>query len=199
MQSIPENLARFKSEGDINISLHRAEWQDAVLNTETRDLLEEDARYFLHQSLSTPCMNVLRACEGIYIEDLQGRRYMDFHGNNVHQVGFGNPDVIAAIKAQLDELPFCPRRYTNRPAVNLAKKLVGIAPGNEQGTVLPRWNECNRHGAQSSSGGHWPPQDNFDVGFVPRGLTRCYLGWRRSHLPPRNWPTATRYRARATA
>jgi len=121
MQSIPENLARFKSEGDINISLHRAEWQDAVLNTETRDLLEEDARYFLHQSLSTPCMNVLRACEGIYIEDLQGRRYMDFHGNNVHQVGFGNPDVIAAIKAQLDELPFCPRRYTNRPAVNLAK------------------------------------------------------------------------------
>ena len=76
MQSIPENLARFKSEGDINISLHRAEWQDAVLNTETRDLLEEDARYFLHQSLSTPCMNVLRACEGIYIEDLQGRRYM---------------------------------------------------------------------------------------------------------------------------
>ena len=121
MQSIPENLARFKSEGDINISLHRAEWQDAVLNTETRDLLEEDARYFLHQSLSTPCMNALRACEGIYIEDLQGRRYMDFHGNNVHQVGFGNPDVIAAIKAQLDELPFCTRRYTNRPAVNLAK------------------------------------------------------------------------------
>ena len=130
MQSIPENLARFKSEGDINISLHRAEWQDAALNTETRDLLEEDARYFLHQSLSTPCMNALRACEGIYIEDLQGRRYMDFHGNNVHQVGFGNPDVIAAIKAQLDELPFCTRRYTNRPAVNLAKKLVEIAPGN---------------------------------------------------------------------
>ncbi len=130
MQSIPENLARFKSEGDINISSRRAEWQTAALDTETRDLLEEDARYFLHQSLSTPCMNALRACEGIYIEDLQGRRYMDFHGNNVHQVGFGNPDVIAAIKAQLDELPFCTRRYTNRPAVDLAKKLAEIAPGN---------------------------------------------------------------------
>ncbi|MAE20191.1 aspartate aminotransferase family protein [Candidatus Poribacteria bacterium] len=127
---MPENLARFKSEGDINISSRRAEWQTAALDTETRDLLEEDARYFLHQSLSTPCMNALRACEGIYIEDLQGRRYMDFHGNNVHQVGFGNPDVIAAIKAQLDELPFCTRRYTNRPAVDLAKKLAEIAPGN---------------------------------------------------------------------
>ena len=45
----------------------------------------------------------MQSCEGIYIEDLQGRRYMDFHGNNVHQVGFSNPDVIAAIKKQLDE------------------------------------------------------------------------------------------------
>ena len=55
--------------------------------------------------------------------------YMDFHGNNVHQVGFSNPDVIAAIKNQLDELPFCTRRYTNRVAVDLAKKLARIAPG----------------------------------------------------------------------
>ena len=55
---------------------------------------------------------------------------MDFHGNNVHQVGFANPDVIAAIKNQLDELPFCTRRYTNRRAVQLAKKLAQIAPGD---------------------------------------------------------------------
>jgi 4-aminobutyrate aminotransferase len=55
---------------------------------------------------------------------------MDFHGNNVHQVGFGHPRVIAAIKAQLQELPFCPRRYTNEPAVRLAEKLAQLAPGN---------------------------------------------------------------------
>src|SRR5260370_3124298 len=55
---------------------------------------------------------------------------MDFHGNNVHQVGFRNPRVIAAIKAQLDQLPFCPRRYTNFPAIRLAKKLAELAPGN---------------------------------------------------------------------
>jgi 4-aminobutyrate aminotransferase len=53
---------------------------------------------------------------------------MDFHGNYVHQVGFANPAVIAAIKAQLDDLPFCTRRYTNRPAVALAKKLAALAP-----------------------------------------------------------------------
>jgi 4-aminobutyrate aminotransferase len=55
---------------------------------------------------------------------------MDFHGNNVHQVGFANPDVIAVVKTQLDELSFSPRRYTNRVAVELAKKLAELAPGD---------------------------------------------------------------------
>ena len=119
-----------KSEGDINISPLRGKWQEAQINRESRDLLDEDARFFLKQSLSTPCLNALRACEGIYIQDLQGRRYMDFHGNNVHQVGFSNPDVIAAIKHQLDDLSFCTRRYTNRVAVDLAKKLSEITPGD---------------------------------------------------------------------
>ena len=73
-----------KSEGDINISPRRKEWQEKHLDSESRALLEEDARYFLKQSLSTPCLNAMHRCEGIYIEDLQGRRYMDFHGNNVH-------------------------------------------------------------------------------------------------------------------
>jgi 4-aminobutyrate aminotransferase len=113
----------------LNISPARRQWQAEQIDAETQAWLDEDARYFLHQSLSTPCLNVLKKCEGIYLEDLQGRRYMDFHGNNVHQVGFGNPRVIAAIKAQLDELPFCTRRYTNSPAIRLAKKLAELAPG----------------------------------------------------------------------
>lgn len=118
------------SEGDINLSPLRQEWQRTHLDAKTTALLEDDGRYFLHQSLSTPCLNALSACEGIYIEDMQGRRYMDFHGNNVHQVGFSNPDVVAAIKDQLDQLSFCTRRYTNQVAVDLAKKLVEIAPGD---------------------------------------------------------------------
>ncbi len=125
-----------RSEGDINISQRRTEWQAEHLDAESRSLLDEDARYFLQQSLSTPCLNAVRACEGIYIEDLQGRRYMDFHGNNVHQVGFANPAIIAAIKNQLDELSFCTRRYTNRVAVDLARKLTEIAPGNLNKVLL---------------------------------------------------------------
>ena len=119
-----------RSEGDLNLSPRRDKWQAEHIDDQSRSLLEEDTRYFLRQSLSTPCLNTLRACEGIYIEDMQGRRYMDFHGNNVHQVGFANPDVMDAIKNQLDALPFCTRRYTNRVAVDLAKKLAQIAPGD---------------------------------------------------------------------
>ncbi len=127
---------KHQTEGDSNISPRRTEWQRENIDGECRALLEEDARYFLRQSLSTPCLNAMRTCDGIYVEDLQGRRYMDFHGNNVHQVGFGNPDVIEAIKRQLDVLPFCTRRYTNRMAVDLAKKLTEIAPGDLNKVLL---------------------------------------------------------------
>ncbi len=117
-----------RSEGDINISHRRQAWQEKHVDEKTRTLLDEDTRYFLKQSLSTPCLNAMQKCEGIYIEDLQGRRYMDFHGNNVHQVVFANPDVIDAVKKQLDELSSFTRRYTNRVSVDLTKKSKTLAP-----------------------------------------------------------------------
>lgn len=125
-----ESDAPDRSEGDINATPLRAAWQREHLDRSTRELLEEDSRWFLHQSLSTPCLNGLAACDGAYLEDLQGRRYLDFHGNSVHQVGFGHPRVVAAIKERLDQLPFCTRRYTNVTAVALARRLAEAAPGD---------------------------------------------------------------------
>ncbi len=130
MRKKEQNFERLRSEGDLNISSRRAAWQKDRLDEETRRWLAQDAEFFLHQSLSTPCLNVLARCDGIYIEDLQGNRYMDFHGNNVHQVGFGNRRVIKAIQEQMKTLSFCTRRYTNVPAVKLAQKLAALAPGD---------------------------------------------------------------------
>jgi 4-aminobutyrate aminotransferase len=118
------------SEGDVNFTPERRRFTAEHLGPLTREVLAEDGRQFLHQSLSTPCLNVLRKAEGAWIEDLEGRRYLDFHGNNVHQVGFSHPRVIAAIKAQLDELSFCTRRYTCEPAIELARRLGDLAPGD---------------------------------------------------------------------
>jgi 4-aminobutyrate aminotransferase len=114
-------------EGDVNFSAARMEWY-AQLDGGTRAELERDSEVFLHQALSTPCLDVLESCEGIWLTDTQGKRYMDFHGNNVHQVGYRNPLVLERVKAQLDVLPFSPRRFANGPAIELAERLTGLLP-----------------------------------------------------------------------
>lgn len=123
-------------EGEPNRSPERERWRETQLDSTTRHWLEEDSRSFLHQALSTPCLNVLSRAEGSWIEDLQGRRFLDFHGNNVHHVGFGNPKVIEAVSRQMSQLSFCTRRYTNIPAIQLAKKLAELAPGRLNKVLL---------------------------------------------------------------
>lgn len=117
-----------QSESDTNLTGRRARWQERSLDPATRTLLAADERHFLRQSVSTPCLNAIAKAEGIWIEDLAGRRYMDFHGNNVHHIGYGHPRLKRAIAEQMDALPFAPRRYTCEPAVALAEKLSSIAP-----------------------------------------------------------------------
>ena len=120
----------FHAEGESNTSNARASWLQESSAARTSSLLERDAEVFLHQSLSTPCAGAIAKAEGIWIEDLDGNRYMDFHGNSVHHIGYGHPRLIAAIKDQLDALPFSPRRFTNGPAVKLAEKLAERTPGD---------------------------------------------------------------------
>ena len=116
-------------------SPQRREWAERNVDSAMQAMLKEDAKYFMHQSPSTPCLAVVKKAEGIWIEDTDGRRYMDFHGNSVHHIGYGHPRLIEAIKRQLDDMSFAPRRYTNEPAIALARKLAEITPG-QLGKVL---------------------------------------------------------------
>lgn len=98
-------------------------------NDATQALLDRDAQIFFHQTLSTPVFNTITRAEGAYIYDGSGKKYLDLHGNGVHTVGYQNPRVIQAIQQQISEsLTFAPRRFTNEPAVELAEKLVSVAP-----------------------------------------------------------------------
>jgi 4-aminobutyrate aminotransferase len=128
-------MSDLSAEGDVNLSPLRKRWEAEQLAASTRALLTDDATYFLHQSLSTPCFNALASASGIWLTDVEGRRYMDFHGNSVHQVGHGHPRVVQAAKDALDTLPFSPRRFTNQAAIDLARRLVELAPG-DLGKVL---------------------------------------------------------------
>ncbi|MDO6582381.1 aspartate aminotransferase family protein [Photobacterium sp. 2_MG-2023] len=122
-------------EGDTNTSSARVRWIESLSDRQTQTLLEEDSQYFLHQAMSTPCLDALESAEGIYLTDVAGKRYMDFHGNNVHQLGYGHPEVLAAIQTQLAKLPFAPRRFTHQTAVDCARELTRIA-GGELNRVL---------------------------------------------------------------
>jgi len=122
-------------EGESNLSWRRKRWSETITSPQTRSLLDRDTARFMHQSVSSPCLTVARKAEGIWIEDSDGRRFMDFHGNNVHHIGYGHPRLIAAVKAQLDELVFAPRRFTCEPAIALAEKLAEVSPG-DLGKVL---------------------------------------------------------------
>lgn len=97
--------------------------------TDSDDLTARDAAAFFHQHGSSPCLGALRAARGIWLEDLAGRRFIDLHGNTVHHLGHGHPEIVAALKRQLDELAFAPRRFTNEPAVALAEALLARWPG----------------------------------------------------------------------
>ena len=129
------HASRLHTEGESNTSVLRMEWSARNDHPAARTLLERDAAAFLHQSLSSPCVSTIVRAEGIWIEDMAGRRYMDFHGNSVHHIGYRHPRLVAAIKAQLDDLTFAPLRFACEPAVELAETLGELAPG-DLGKVL---------------------------------------------------------------
>lgn len=124
-----KSIQHLKNEGDINLGSQRQLWNNQIIDPKSRKYLQRDAEVFLHQTLSTPCLHAIEKAEGCYIYDAEGREYLDFHGNNVHHVGYGNPHVKQRIIEQMDALPFCPRRYTNATAIELAERLTAQSEG----------------------------------------------------------------------
>lgn len=132
-----------KSEGDINITINRASWHDG-LSEAIKKSLEEDEKYFFRQALSTPCLNVIRSSRHSCFYDLNNKPYFDFHGNSVHHLGYNNSFIIKRIKKQLDELSFCPRRYTNEFAIEAARMLINNTPsGLDKVLFAPGGSEVN--------------------------------------------------------
>lgn len=113
-------------EGDINRSEQRAVWDALDKGARTKTLLEKDAQFFFHQSMSTPCLDVVSSVYGSNLTTFDQKQILDFHGNGVHQLGYNHPKLIEALKAQLDSLSFSPRRYTNEVAVDLAEQLAAL-------------------------------------------------------------------------
>jgi 4-aminobutyrate aminotransferase len=115
--------------------MNKADYQSG-LGPAVRDLLARDADAYLFQSGSTPCISAVRHAEGLWLEDADGRRIMDFHGNSCHHIGYAHPKLTAALIRQLGGLTFSPRRFTCAPAVELAERLGQLWPGGEARVLL---------------------------------------------------------------
>lgn len=100
------------------------------------DLVVRDARVFFHQYGSSPCIGALTGAEGAWLIDDRGNRLLDLHGNTAHHIGYAHPRLIAALKLQLSNLVFSPRRYANEPATLLAETLTARFRGGRSKLLL---------------------------------------------------------------
>jgi adenosylmethionine-8-amino-7-oxononanoate aminotransferase len=87
--------------------------------------------HVFHRQLSAELPRAVGG-EGVYLIDSNGKRYLDASGGAaVSCLGHGDPDVIAAVKAQLDTLAFAHTAFfTSEPAEQLADLLAESAPGD---------------------------------------------------------------------
>lgn len=84
---------------------------------------------FPRHTKSTPPLAL--SGEGCYLVDASGKRYFDGSGGAaVSCLGHGDPEVIAAVKTQVEKLAFAHTGFfTSEPAEKLADLLIANAPG----------------------------------------------------------------------
>ncbi|WP_328451081.1 ornithine--oxo-acid transaminase [Streptomyces sp. NBC_00386] len=90
-------------------------------------------RWGAHDSVPFPV--VLTHGKGAWMTDLEGRRYLDFHGGySAANFGHQHPDLIAAARAQLDRLTLSTRAFHHDQYAPFCRELAELT-GTE--TVLP--------------------------------------------------------------
>ncbi len=99
-----------------------------------RDALDNSIDY-LNYSYSKKLCGAEGAVEfrdgGVYTYDNHGKRYLDcLGGYGIFNVGHRHPKVIAAVRAQLDQVCLHSQDLLNPWAAHLAKQLSSLAPGN---------------------------------------------------------------------
>lgn len=71
---------------------------------------------------------VLDRGDGVYLYDLEGKKYLDFvSGIAVFALGYNNQEYNDALKAQIDKLIHTSNYYYNVPAIEAAKKLKKVS------------------------------------------------------------------------
>lgn len=91
-----------------------------------KEYIDEAESVLLHTYNRYPV--VLDRGEGVYLYDIEGKRYLDFvSGIGVFALGYQNKEYNDALKAQIDKLLHTSNYYYNVPAIEAAKKLKEVS------------------------------------------------------------------------
>lgn len=109
------------------------------------ELIEHDKKYFLHPSSSIKSQQekgpefIFTKGEGVYLEDIEGKKVIDGLSSlwNVN-VGHGRTELATVAMEQMSKLGYSTAFGTvsHEPAIQLAKKLSEISPGNLRATFF---------------------------------------------------------------
>ncbi len=95
-------------------------------------VLEYDRKYNQHPWLTGNVDSIpVERAEGIYFWDYNGKKYYDMSSQltNVN-LGYGNKDIINAVKEQVEKLPYIAPANASGPRSELAKLLIDLSPDN---------------------------------------------------------------------
>ena len=83
-------------------------------------------KFFLN-NYGTPKIELVEG-EGVVVKDSQGNIYLDFlSGIAVNSLGHAHPVIIEAVNKQIAQLSHTSNFYANKPALDLAEKLIEIS------------------------------------------------------------------------
>ncbi|HKM05338.1 MAG TPA: aspartate aminotransferase family protein [Lachnospiraceae bacterium] len=86
----------------------------------------EEAEHFLLHTYNRYQV-VLDKGDGVYLYDIQGKKYLDFvSGIAVFALGYNNTEYNDGLKEQIDKLIHTSNYYYNMPAIRAAKKLCDV-------------------------------------------------------------------------
>ena len=100
--------------------------------TKKSEILEKQKKYLWpnHLLYYTEPLPLERG-EGMYVWDVEGKKYLDFFGGILTtSVGHNRPEVSQAVQAQTEKLIHSSTLYPNEAHVNLAEKMAQLAPGD---------------------------------------------------------------------
>jgi acetylornithine/LysW-gamma-L-lysine aminotransferase len=92
-----------------------------------KSVIETEDKYLARVYAKKPV--VLTRGKGVFLWDINGKKYLDFTGNyGVCIAGYSRPEIIQATRRQLERLIPCHGSFYNETRAELLEKLAQIAP-----------------------------------------------------------------------